>query len=162
MRPEQELRRPVGRDSRPGWCESGCPQVIQRLPLVGRQRGSAREGLPRAPQQVLLVVINRTDEDLESFRHLGRGLSEAGARVLSRPWDDDFSAARNAGSVKAMRTMLVVPGVARVRTLSRAYSQAGKDLADLRGMRPELERIDREVRHRLRAIDQGHRPGANG
>jgi hypothetical protein len=35
------------------------------------------------PQQVLLVVINRTDEDLESFRHLGRGLSEAGARVLT-------------------------------------------------------------------------------
>ncbi len=35
------------------------------------------------PQQVLLVVINRTDEDLESFRHLGRGLSEAGAKVLT-------------------------------------------------------------------------------
>ena len=35
------------------------------------------------PQQVLLVVINRTDEDLESFRRLGRGLAEAGARVLT-------------------------------------------------------------------------------
>ena len=35
------------------------------------------------PQQVLLVVINRTDEDLENFRRLGRGLAEAGARVLS-------------------------------------------------------------------------------
>jgi hypothetical protein len=35
------------------------------------------------PQQVLLVVINRTDEDLEDFRRLGRGLAEAGARVLS-------------------------------------------------------------------------------
>jgi hypothetical protein len=35
------------------------------------------------PQQVLLVVINRTDEDLESFRRLGRGLAEAGTRVLT-------------------------------------------------------------------------------
>jgi photosystem II stability/assembly factor-like uncharacterized protein len=35
------------------------------------------------PQQVLLVVINRTDEDLANFRKLGRGLTEAGARVLT-------------------------------------------------------------------------------
>jgi hypothetical protein len=35
------------------------------------------------PQQVLLVVINRTDEDIESFRRLGRGLAEAGAKVLT-------------------------------------------------------------------------------
>ena len=35
------------------------------------------------PQQVLLVVINRTDEDLESFRRLGRGFAEAGAKVLT-------------------------------------------------------------------------------
>jgi hypothetical protein len=35
------------------------------------------------PQQVLLVVINRTDEDLENFRRLGRGLAEAGAKVLT-------------------------------------------------------------------------------
>jgi hypothetical protein len=35
------------------------------------------------PQQVLLVVINRTDEDLESFRRLGRGFAEAGTRVLT-------------------------------------------------------------------------------
>ncbi len=35
------------------------------------------------PQQVLLVVINRTDEDLESFRRLGRGLAGAGAKVLT-------------------------------------------------------------------------------
>ena len=35
------------------------------------------------PQQVLLVVINRTDEDLESFQRLGRGLAEAGAKVLT-------------------------------------------------------------------------------
>ena len=35
------------------------------------------------PQQVLLVVINRSDEDLASFRHLGLGLKQAGARVLT-------------------------------------------------------------------------------
>jgi hypothetical protein len=35
------------------------------------------------PQQVLLVVLNRTDADLESFRRLGSGLGEAGARVLT-------------------------------------------------------------------------------
>jgi hypothetical protein len=35
------------------------------------------------PQQVLLVVINRTDEDLQNFERLGRGLREAGARVLT-------------------------------------------------------------------------------
>ncbi len=35
------------------------------------------------PDQVLLVVINRTEEDLDDFRRLGRGLAEAGARVLT-------------------------------------------------------------------------------
>jgi hypothetical protein len=35
------------------------------------------------PQQVLLVVINRTDEDLLNFARLGRGLAEAGAKVLT-------------------------------------------------------------------------------
>jgi photosystem II stability/assembly factor-like uncharacterized protein len=35
------------------------------------------------PQRVLLVVINRTDEDLHNFRRLGRGLAAAGARVLT-------------------------------------------------------------------------------
>jgi hypothetical protein len=33
------------------------------------------------PQQVLLVVMNRTEADLAAFRQLGRGLGEAGARV---------------------------------------------------------------------------------
>jgi hypothetical protein len=35
------------------------------------------------PDQVLLVVINRTDEDLDAFRRLGHGFAEAGARVLT-------------------------------------------------------------------------------
>jgi hypothetical protein len=35
------------------------------------------------PQQVLLVVMNRTEEDLAAFRKLGRDLAEAGARALT-------------------------------------------------------------------------------
>jgi hypothetical protein len=35
------------------------------------------------PDKVLLVVINRTEEDLDNFRRLGVGLAEAGARVLT-------------------------------------------------------------------------------
>ena len=40
----------------------------------------------------------------------------------------------------------VIPGVNKVRTLSRASSLAERELADLRGMSPELTRLDREVR----------------
>lgn len=40
----------------------------------------------------------------------------------------------------------VIPGINKVRTLSRASSLAERELADLRAMRPELERLDREVR----------------
>ncbi len=40
----------------------------------------------------------------------------------------------------------VIPGVNRVRTLSRASSIAERELADLREMRPELTRLDRDVR----------------
>ncbi len=40
----------------------------------------------------------------------------------------------------------VIPGVNKVRTLSRASALAERDLAEVRKMRPELERLDREVR----------------
>jgi hypothetical protein len=50
------------------------------------------------PQQVLLVVINRSDEDLENFRRLGRGLAEAGAKVLT--FDDVHDPK---GTVNALR-----------------------------------------------------------
>lgn len=46
----------------------------------------------------------------------------------------------------------VVPGVSRVRTLSRASALAERELAELRGMRPELERLDREVRPRAARV----------
>jgi hypothetical protein len=35
------------------------------------------------PDVVLLVVLNRTDEDLDNFARLGKGLTAAGARVFS-------------------------------------------------------------------------------
>ena len=35
------------------------------------------------PDVVLLVVLNRTDEDLDNFARLGRGLTAAGARVFA-------------------------------------------------------------------------------
>lgn len=41
---------------------------------------------------------------------------------------------------------VVIPGVARFRTLSRASEIAERDLEALRRMRPELSRFDREVR----------------
>ncbi len=40
----------------------------------------------------------------------------------------------------------VIPGVNKVRTLSRASALAERELADVRKMRPELEQLDREVR----------------
>ena len=46
----------------------------------------------------------------------------------------------------------VIPGVSQVRTLSRASSLAERELAELRGMRPELEGLDREVRPRAARV----------
>jgi len=46
----------------------------------------------------------------------------------------------------------VIPGLSKVRTLSRAASLAERELADLRAMRPELEVLDREVRPRAARV----------
>ena len=46
----------------------------------------------------------------------------------------------------------VIPGVNKVTTLSRASSLAERELADLRGMRPEVTRLDREVRPRAARV----------
>jgi len=51
-----------------------------------------------------------------------------------------------AAALILLLTLVVIPDAARVRSLSRQISLAEKDLADLRKMRPELERADREVR----------------
>ncbi|HEY3119225.1 MAG TPA: hypothetical protein VGL15_01265, partial [Vicinamibacteria bacterium] len=42
-----------------------------------------QDALAWKPDTVLLVVLNRTDEDLESFAKLGRGFRAAGARVYA-------------------------------------------------------------------------------
>jgi hypothetical protein len=41
------------------------------------------DALAWKPDTVLLVVLNRTDADLESFARLGKGFTAAGARVYS-------------------------------------------------------------------------------
>ncbi len=46
----------------------------------------------------------------------------------------------------------VVPAVNKVRTLSRASAVAERELAEVRKMRPEIERMDREVRPRAMRI----------
>ncbi len=53
-----------------------------------------------------------------------------------------------AAAVILLLTFLVIPDAAKVRSLSRQYSAAEKDLAELRKMRPELERSDRDVRQK--------------
>ena len=45
-------------------------------------------------------------------------------------------------------SFVVIPDAAKVRSLSRQFSLAEKDLADLRKMRPELERADHDVRQK--------------
>jgi hypothetical protein len=42
-----------------------------------------RDALAWKPDVVLLVVLNRTDEDIDNFARLGRGLAAGGARVYS-------------------------------------------------------------------------------
>lgn len=49
-------------------------------------------------------------------------------------------------------SFLVIPGISRVRSLARAADAAEKDLADLREMRPELTRLDREVRRKMARV----------
>lgn len=46
-------------------------------------------------------------------------------------------------------SFVVFPGVSRVRALSRASEAAEQELVDLRKMRPELSRLDREVRRKM-------------
>ena len=53
-----------------------------------------------------------------------------------------------AAALILLLTLVVIPDAAKMKTLSRQISVAEKDLADLRKMRPELERADREVRQK--------------
>ena len=49
-------------------------------------------------------------------------------------------------------SFVVIPGISRVRSLSRAAVAAEKDLAELRRMRPELVRMDRDVRRKMAVV----------
>jgi type II secretory pathway component PulM len=53
-----------------------------------------------------------------------------------------------AAAVILLLSFVVIPDAAKVRSLSRQFSLAEKDLADLRKMRPELERADRDARQK--------------
>ncbi len=49
-------------------------------------------------------------------------------------------------------SFVIAPDIAKVRTLSKAYAAAGKELAEFRRIRPELEKADREVRQKAGRI----------
>ncbi len=49
----------------------------------------------------------------------------------------------------------VIPAASKVRTLSRASSIAERELAEVRKMRPEIERLDREVRPKAARVAPG-------
>ncbi len=57
-----------------------------------------------------------------------------------------------AAVVILLLSFVIIPGVSRTRSLSRASAQAEKDLAELRRMRPELTRLDREVRRKMALV----------
>lgn len=53
-----------------------------------------------------------------------------------------------AAALILLLSFVVIPDMAKVRSLSRQVAQAQKDLAELRKMRPELSQADREVRRK--------------
>lgn len=53
-----------------------------------------------------------------------------------------------AAALVLLLSFVVIPDMAKVRSLSRQVAQAQKDLAELRKMRPELSQADREVRQK--------------
>jgi type II secretory pathway component PulM len=57
-----------------------------------------------------------------------------------------------AAAVILLLAFVIIPGVSRTRALSQASAQAEKDLAELRKMRPELSRLDRDVRRKMALV----------
>ncbi len=57
-----------------------------------------------------------------------------------------------AAALILLLSFVVIPGISRIRSLSRMSVQAEQDLEELRRMRPELSRLDREVRRRMTAV----------
>ena len=57
-----------------------------------------------------------------------------------------------AAALILLLSFVVIPGISRVRSLSRAAVAAEKDLSELRRMRPELMSLDREVRRKMAVV----------
>lgn len=51
-----------------------------------------------------------------------------------------------AAAVILLVFFVAIPGVSKVRTLARASALAERELEEVRAMRPEIERLDRDVR----------------
>jgi Sec-independent protein translocase protein TatA len=52
-------------------------------------------------------------------------------------------------------TFVVLPGASRLKSLARAAAAAESDLAEVRRARPELERVQQEIRQRAGAVQAG-------
>jgi type II secretory pathway component PulM len=50
-----------------------------------------------------------------------------------------------AAAVILLLTFVVIPGISRIKSQTRAAAAAGSDLAEVRKARPEIERIQREI-----------------
>ncbi|MCL5966615.1 MAG: hypothetical protein M1550_05350 [Deltaproteobacteria bacterium] len=57
-----------------------------------------------------------------------------------------------AAAVILLLSFAIIPGAGRIRTQSRAAALAEEDLAELRKMRPDVERLDRAIRARMGLI----------
>lgn len=56
-------------------------------------------------------------------------------------------------AVILLLSFVVIPGISKVRSLSRASERAEQDLEEVRKMLPELSRLDREVRRKMAAVN---------
>ncbi len=57
-----------------------------------------------------------------------------------------------AAALILLLSLVILPGIDRLRSLSRNYAQANRDLAEVRRNAPELERLERDVRVRLARV----------
>lgn len=60
-----------------------------------------------------------------------------------------------AAALILLLSFVVIPGLSRMRSLSRQSVQAEQDLAELRKIRPELTRLDRLVRRKMTQVSAG-------
>ena len=60
-----------------------------------------------------------------------------------------------AAAILLALTFVVLPGVSRLKSQARAAAAAENDLAAVRAARPDIERIQREIRQRAGAVQAG-------